>query len=115
MFSGEGSPIFASHDGTVTAYDSGGDNYGPNYVVIQGDGFGTSYGHMSKALVKTGDVVKQGDKIGEEGNLGKSFGSHLHFNAFKGTWSRGDGKNIDPFFNGLTRPSTVKGISCPSS
>jgi murein DD-endopeptidase MepM/ murein hydrolase activator NlpD len=117
MFAGEGTPIFAAQDGTVVAaYDSGPTNYGPNYVVIEGtNGIGTSYGHMSKMLVTQGAKVKQGDKIGEEGNLGLSRGSHLHFNVFHTPWARNDSQNIDPFKNGLTKPATAKGTSCPTS
>ena len=34
--------------------------------------------HLSKALVKRGQKVKEGDKIGESGNSGNSSGPHLH-------------------------------------
>jgi len=34
--------------------------------------------HLSKALVKKGQKVKEGDKIGESGNSGNSSGPHLH-------------------------------------
>lgn len=37
------------------------------------------FGHLSKCFVKVGQTVTQGDKIGFEGNTGKSTGSHLHY------------------------------------
>ena len=76
-------PVIASADGTVvkTGYDS--DGYG-NYVqvdhLINGKKFRTVYAHLhSKPLVKKGDIVKQGQKLGTMGNTGNSFGAHLHF------------------------------------
>jgi murein DD-endopeptidase MepM/ murein hydrolase activator NlpD len=106
----DGHPIFAAADGVVTdAYDSGADAYGPNYVVIDhGNGLGTSYGHMRSMSVKKGDQVKQGQQIGEEGNLGYSKGTHLHFNAFPTPWPKNDSKNFNPLEHGLAVPSTVK-------
>ncbi len=39
----------------------------------------TVYGHLSKTLVKAGDVVKKGDLIGLSGNTGRTSGPHLHW------------------------------------
>ena len=39
----------------------------------------TRYGHASRVLVKSGDVVKRGQKIAEIGTSGRSTGPHLHF------------------------------------
>lgn len=61
----------------VVKYDAGG--YG-NYVVIRhNNGLETIYGHMSKQLVNTNQIVKAGQPIGLGGNTGRSTGSHLHF------------------------------------
>ena len=39
----------------------------------------TTYGHLSKQLVRENQVVKAGDVIGLGGNTGFSTGPHLHF------------------------------------
>ncbi|MGL5773805.1 MAG: peptidoglycan DD-metalloendopeptidase family protein, partial [Aeromonas veronii] len=50
------------------------------YIVIKhGRTLSTRYLHLSKLLVKTGQRVKMGDKIGLSGNTGRSTGAHLHY------------------------------------
>ncbi|MFA7612705.1 MAG: M23 family metallopeptidase [Candidatus Caldatribacteriota bacterium] len=39
----------------------------------------TVYGHLSKTLVKEGDIVERGDLIGLSGNTGRTSGPHLHW------------------------------------
>lgn len=39
----------------------------------------TVYGHLSKTLVKAGDIVKRGDLIALSGNTGRTSGPHLHW------------------------------------
>lgn len=39
----------------------------------------TVYGHLSKTLVKAGDIIKRGDLIGLSGNTGRTSGPHLHW------------------------------------
>lgn len=112
IFSGQGQPVFAAADGVVTHAGPTGlnpeANYGNHFVAIKhNNGLGTSYGHMSTHTVNIGDQVKQGQQIGTEGNEGKSYGSHLHFNVFPGEYSGGDGPNINPLSNGLSIPSEV--------
>lgn len=50
------------------------------------------YAHCSKLLVKAGQKVKRGQKIGEVGNTGMSSGAHLHFETTKG------GRYVDPTY-----------------
>lgn len=59
------------------------DNWG-NYVTIShGYGFYTLYAHLKEGSVKLaeGDYIKQGEKIGQVGNSGRSPVPHLHFQA----------------------------------
>lgn len=37
------------------------------------------YGHLKEITVKVGQIVKAGQKIGVEGNTGRSTGSHVHY------------------------------------
>ena len=55
-----------------------------NYIVVEHvDGYQTLYAHMSKSLVKKGDKVSQGSKIGLVGSTGYSTGPHLHLTIYK--------------------------------
>ncbi|MFC4810107.1 peptidoglycan DD-metalloendopeptidase family protein [Paenibacillus sp. GCM10023250] len=52
-------------------------------IIDHKNGYETWYGHLSKILVKKGETVSQGSKIGIMGNTGHSFGTHLHFEVHK--------------------------------
>ena len=72
-----GQPVHAPADGVITMahpdlYYSGG-----TIVLDHGQGLSSSFLHLSKVTVKKGDVVKQGDKIGEIGATGRASGPHL--------------------------------------
>jgi murein DD-endopeptidase MepM/ murein hydrolase activator NlpD len=54
-------------------------NYGKTIIIAHQQGYTTLYGHLDKILVKRGQVVRQGEKIGTMGNSGRSTGPHLHF------------------------------------
>jgi murein DD-endopeptidase MepM/ murein hydrolase activator NlpD len=75
-------PIYAAGKGTVmySGYNSG---YG-HFIKIEhnyGDGLNliTIYAHLNKKLVKKGQIVEKGEKIGLMGSSGLSTGPHLHF------------------------------------
>jgi murein DD-endopeptidase MepM/ murein hydrolase activator NlpD len=51
-------------------------------VIDDGNGYRSMYAHLSKAVVKKGDVVEAGDLIGFEGNTGRASGCHLHYGLF---------------------------------
>lgn len=53
--------------------------YGNLLVVRHPGGLETYYGHLSRFLVKPGEIVKAGEVIGLGGNTGRSTGAHLHF------------------------------------
>lgn len=76
-----GDTVRAAFDGRVRINDYEGKGYG-HYIVIRHDnGLETVYGHLSKKLVKRGEIVRAGDPIGLGGSTGRSTGPHLHFEA----------------------------------
>ena len=48
-------------------------------VIRHLNGLETYYGHLSRFIVKSGDLVKAGELIGYGGSTGRSTGPHLHF------------------------------------
>lgn len=107
-----GTPIYATHDGTV--WFAGTDESQALEVAIDTlDGqFRTFYGHLSSYSVTPGQQVKQGEQIGLSGNSGKyTTGAHLHFGIHHirnfSDVSPYNGWNgacdPEPYFNGLTR------------
>lgn len=73
-----GTSVVASSGGTVVRAGWG-SGYGYCVYIEHPDGKVTRYGHLSKVLVKTGQEVRQGEKIALSGNTGVSSGPHLHF------------------------------------
>ena len=95
----QGTPIYATAEGTVQTAGNLGNGYGNHIVIQHGYSYSTLYGHMSRIKAKRGQRVKRGEVIGYVGSTGKSTGSHLHYEVFKGR------KRLDPiyfFYNGLT-------------
>lgn len=77
--SGEiGQPIVAAAEGLVVHAGWRG-GYGLAVVIDHGGGLATLYAHQSWMAVSEGQVVEQGQKIGEVGSTGWSTGPHLHF------------------------------------
>ncbi len=62
-----------------------------NYVMIDhGNGYSTTYGHMTSTAVSDGESVSKGQVIGYVGSTGWSSGAHLHFET------RLNGEAYDP-------------------
>jgi murein DD-endopeptidase MepM/ murein hydrolase activator NlpD len=81
---GVGTPIYAAAGGVVTVAEFH-PEYGNMVEIDHGNDFTTRYAHASKLLVKTGEVVKRGQKIAESGGTGRATGPHLHFEVrYKG-------------------------------
>ncbi len=89
---GLNTPVLAMRAGDVThikndikpghpCYSGGGSSCinSANYVTVKhSDGFSTVYVHLNDALVKVGDKVTQGQRIGLSGGTGWSTGPHMH-------------------------------------
>ena len=73
-----GTPIYATADGVVTfaGWSSG---YGRLVKIQHEFGIETRYAHQSRLLVKVGQRVSRGQRIGDIGNSGRSTGPHLHY------------------------------------
>lgn len=81
--------VEASNDGRVV-YAAPLGIYGNCIVVDHGYGLQTIYGHLSHIDVHEGDMVKQGQIMGQSGMTGMAGGDHIHFAM------QLDGVQIDP-------------------
>lgn len=73
-----GTPVFAAAPGRVTLIKQF-PIHGNMIIIDHGRGVFTSYSHLSKTLVKTGQMVDIDEQIGAVGTTGRSQGNHLHF------------------------------------
>jgi murein DD-endopeptidase MepM/ murein hydrolase activator NlpD len=95
----QGTPIYATADGTIKSGGNTGNGYGNHVVINHGYGYETLYGHMVRVKARPGQTVKRGEIIGWVGSTGKSTGPHCHYEVHK------YGQRIDPvyfFYNDLT-------------
>ncbi|NVD08870.1 peptidase M23 [Vibrio sp. JPW-9-11-11] len=73
-----GTPIVSTGDGVVVMTRK--HPYAGNYVVIQhGSRYKTRYLHLSKILVRKGQKVSRGQRIGLSGATGRVTGPHIHY------------------------------------
>lgn len=78
-----GTDVKATMSGAVVVIADQPLGYG-KYIVIRHDrGFQSLYGHLDTILVRKGQRVSQGQKIGKMGSSGRSTGTHLHFSLYK--------------------------------
>jgi len=95
----QGTPIYATANGTVETAGNTGNGYGNHVVINNGYGYSTLFGHMFRIKVKHGQKVKRGEIIGWVGNTGKSTGPHCHYEVHR------NGEPVDPvyyFYNDIT-------------
>jgi murein DD-endopeptidase MepM/ murein hydrolase activator NlpD len=95
----QGTPIYATADGTVTTAGNTGNGYGNHVVINHGYGYETLFGHMVRVKVSAGNRVTRGQVIGWVGSTGKSTGPHCHYEVHK------NGVKMDPvyfFYNDLS-------------
>ena len=74
----QGTPVKAAAGGVVV-YSEFHPQYGNMIEIDHGNELITRYAHNSTRLVKVGEVVLRGVKIGEVGKTGRATGTHLHF------------------------------------
>ncbi len=95
----QGTPIYATADGTVATSGNAGNGYGNHVIINHGYGYETLYGHMVRVKARAGQKVKRGEVIGWVGSTGKSTGPHCHYEVHKYN------QKIDPiyfFYNDLS-------------
>lgn len=74
----QGTPVLATTNGKIIQACF--NKIAGFYVVLKNKNhFVTRYMHLKKILVKTGDIVKIGEKIALSGNTGRTTGPHLHY------------------------------------
>ena len=95
----QGTPIYATGNGTVTDASFAQGGFGNHVIINHGYGYETLYGHMVRMKVRAGQKVKRGELIGWVGSTGKSTGPHCHYEVHI------NGNEVDPvyfFYNDLT-------------
>jgi hypothetical protein len=73
-----GTPIYAPASGVVRLAQNTFMN-GNLILLDHGAGLNGMFAHLNAMNVKVGQVVQQGEKLGEVGNTGRSSGPHLHW------------------------------------
>ncbi len=81
-------PVYAADGGYVAIAGWSNVGYGNMILINHGNGFQTMYAHLDSFLVKAGQSVTKGQKIGLMGCTGNCTGPHLHFEVHKGGVSR---------------------------
>ena len=107
-FAPSGTPVYAIQAGTVVyrgpLWVSGpGVGRGDHALIIQHEGYVTTYSHNKIAMVEVGDEVERGQVIARIGREGYAGGPHLHLEkvrgSFSGDWEKpfhGCGVYLDP-------------------
>jgi murein DD-endopeptidase MepM/ murein hydrolase activator NlpD len=96
-----GTPIVAAAGGVVSTVAFV-HEYGNIVEIDHDNGLTSRYAHLSKSLVKVGDVVLKGQPVAQVGATGRTTGPHLHFevrekgiplnpNKFLSLGTQGDG------------------------
>ena len=73
----EGTPVKAMMDGVVTLSEKNLYFTGGTIIIDHGHGVSTLYMHLKDVLVKKGELIDQGKKIGTVGKSGRATGPHL--------------------------------------
>lgn len=79
LITSAGTKVFATANGVVSSVVKSQKGKG-NYIVIDhGNGYKTTYSHLSNINVKKGQKVRQGAVVGGVGTSGTVFAPHLHY------------------------------------
>jgi murein DD-endopeptidase MepM/ murein hydrolase activator NlpD len=76
-------PVLATAAGVVVRSGWAGD-YGKLVEISHGTGYSTLYGHLDSILVRDGQRVQRGERVGLVGSTGRSTGPHLHYEVRRG-------------------------------
>lgn len=83
-------PVYAAAPGVVVFAGDEGPTYGLSVVIRHSNGWLSRYAHLSGVYPRTGDRVAGGQLIGQIGDSGYAFGTHLHFEIIA------SGRYLDP-------------------
>lgn len=86
----QGAPVVAPDAGQIIFAGNAG-TAGNLVELITNDGKKHRFMHLSKIMVKKGDVVEKGQQVGAVGNTGFSKGAHLHWEKYASS-----GQQLDP-------------------
>ena len=84
-----GTLVWTTARGQV-AYAGWKGGYGKLVEIVHPNGYRTRYAHLSKILVRKGQLVQQKEIVGKVGATGLATGPHLHYEIIK------DGHHINP-------------------
>lgn len=106
-------PIYAAWSGVANIVRTGCANTGRNWCnngggnwieITHDNGLKTRYLHLSKIDIRQGQSIQAGQKIGNLGDSGYSFGSHLHFEIIK----NGVALNPAPYLDSALKAETAE-------
>ena len=106
-----GTAIQATGAGVVSSVRNSKTGFGHHVVIDHGHGYQTLYGHMQDIIVKEGQSVTKGEKLGTVGSTGTSTAPHCHYEVHQ------DGRPVDPIhycLDGLT-PEEYKALVARAS
>ena len=84
-----GTLVWTTARGEV-AYAGWKNGYGKLVEIVHANGYRTRYAHLSKILVRKGELVQQKEILGKVGATGLATGPHLHYEIIK------NGHHINP-------------------
>ena len=80
---GQGTPVLAAGDGVVSDVRRSGKGLGNVVEITHDGGYVTVYAHLEDIVVRKGETLKAGRRIGNVGMSGNSFAPHLHYEVHR--------------------------------